>query len=168
MSGDHIPEFVLMSRHRTVAMTNQEPATHHALRTTLSAGRRPWRAKFKDAFRGFKLGIRGQSSFFVHFFFTVVVLAAAIILPCGPVSFGLLLICIGVVLAAELFNSAVETLFKNLDEKTKARAYPSLDIAAAAVLVASIAAALVGGIIFLYKLGEPLGWALPRAPAPGW
>src|SRR5262249_37078383 len=39
--------------------------------------RRPWRRKFGDAYRGLKLGIRGHSSFFVHFFFTALVVAAA-------------------------------------------------------------------------------------------
>lgn len=34
---------------------------------------RPWRGKFHDAFRGVKLGIRGHSSFFVHFFVAALV-----------------------------------------------------------------------------------------------
>jgi hypothetical protein len=43
-----------------------------------SATRRSWRAKFAAAFRGLKLGVRGHSSFFVHFFFAALVLAAAV------------------------------------------------------------------------------------------
>src|SRR5206468_2302953 len=56
------------------------------------------------------------------------------------------------VLMAELFNSALETLFRGLDESTKARVWPALDIAAGAVLLASIAAAVVGSIVFLQRL----------------
>src|SRR5207249_11700618 len=41
---------------------------------------RSWRSKFRDALRGVKLGIRGHSSFFVHFFFAALVIAAAIVL----------------------------------------------------------------------------------------
>src|SRR5207244_450178 len=82
---------------------------------------RPWRAKFGDAFRGLKLGIRGHSSFSVHFFFAALVIAAAIVLSCGPLEWGLLLGCIGLVLAAELFNSAVETIYHGLEETTKPR-----------------------------------------------
>ena len=52
--------------------------------------------------------------------------------------------CIGLVLTAELFNSAVETLFRGLDEPTRERAWPALDIAAGAVLLASVFAAAVG------------------------
>src|SRR5215472_11355092 len=74
--------------------------------------RRRWRAKFGDAFRGLKLGVRGHSSFFVHFFFAALVLAAGIVLQCRPFEWCLLLGCIGMVLTAELFNSAIETMFR--------------------------------------------------------
>src|SRR5712692_7373872 len=104
--------------------------------------RRSWRAKFGDAFRGLKLGVRGHSSFFVHFFFTALVVAAAIVLHCAPLEWCLLLGCIGMVLVAELFNSALETLFRGLDDATKARVWPCLDIAAGAVLLASFFAVI--------------------------
>src|SRR3954453_20732054 len=82
---------------------------------------RRWRHKFGDAFRGLKLGVRGHSSFFVHFFFSALVVAAAIALRCSLVQWRLLLGSIGMVLTAELFNSAVETLFRGLDEETQSR-----------------------------------------------
>ena len=111
-------------------------------------GRRPWRDKFKYALRGIKLGVRGHSSFSVHFFFTALVLAAAGILQCELWEWCVLLGCIGLVLTAELFNSALETLFRGLDEETKSRVWPSLDIAAGAVLVASIVSAVIGCLVF--------------------
>jgi diacylglycerol kinase len=114
--------------------------------------RRSWRAKFGDAFRGLKLGIRGHSSFFVHFFFAALVLAAGIVLQFEPLQWCLLLGCIGMVLTAELFNSAIETLFRGLDEATKARTHGCLDIAAGAVLMASIVAAVIGTIVFCSRL----------------
>jgi diacylglycerol kinase len=123
--------------------------------------RRSWRAKFGDAFRGLKLGVRGHSSFFVHFFFAALVLAAGLVLRCGPLEWCLLLACIGMVLTAELFNSALETIFRGLDETTKPRVRACLDIAAGAVLVASIAAALIGSIIFLGRLIDLFGSQVP-------
>src|SRR6266545_7439905 len=114
---------------------------------------RPWRHKFGDTFRGLKLGIRGHSSFFVHFFFSALVVAGAIVLSCNLIEWCLLLGCIGAVLTAELFNSAIETLFRGLDDETKKRTWPSLDIAAGAVLLASIAATIVGSLVFLNRLG---------------
>ena len=119
--------------------------------------RRPWRAKFGDAFRGLKRGIRGQSSFFVHFFFTALVVAAAFAFGCSLVEWGLLLGCIGMVLVAELFNSAIETLFRHLDPRTQARTWPALDIAAGAVLWISLTAALVGLLLFGQRLLEIFG-----------
>jgi diacylglycerol kinase len=118
--------------------------------------RRSWRAKFHAAFRGVKLGIRGHSSFFVHFFFTALVVAAAIVLGCDVVDWCILLGCIAMVLVSELFNSAIETLFKGLDESTKERVWPCLDIAAGAVLMASMAAAIVGSIVFINRFASRL------------
>ncbi len=120
--------------------------------------RRPWRAKFRDAFRGLKLGVRGHSSFFVHFFVAALVLAAGGLFGCLPWEWCVLLGCIGLVLTAELFNSAFETLFRGLDEATKERVWPALDIAAGAVLLASVTAGAVGLLIFLPKLPKLAVW----------
>lgn len=114
--------------------------------------RRPWRDKFRAALRGLKLGIRGHSSFAVHFFFAVLVTVAGIVLECELVEWCLLVFAIGMVLTAELFNSAVETLFRGLDLDTKERTWPALDIAAGAVLLASVTATVIGGVIFLKRL----------------
>ena len=66
-----------------------------------------------------------------------------------------------VVLTAELFNSALETIFHGLDEATKPRVRNCLDIAAGAVLLASLTAALIGAMVFLHRLAALLG------PSPG-
>lgn len=114
--------------------------------------RRSWLDKFRVAFRGIKFGARGQSSFFVHFFFAVLVVVAAIVLRCSLVQWCLLIGCIGMVLTAELFNSAIETLFRGLEDSEKERAWPALDIAAGAVLMASITASIIGSLVLLYQI----------------
>ena len=114
--------------------------------------RHSWRKKFAVAFRGIKIGVRGHSSFFVHFFVAAGVLLAAIVFGCNLLEWCLLLGCIGLVLTAELFNSAIETLFRGLDEDTRERAWPALDIAAGAVLLVSIAATVIGSLVFLRQL----------------
>lgn len=110
---------------------------------------RPWRVKFQEAFRGMKLGVRGHSSFYIHFFFAALVVAVAGALNCDWLEWCLLLGCIGFVFTAELFNSAIETLFHGLDAESKKRIHGCLDIAAGAVLMASLTAATVGGIVFV-------------------
>jgi diacylglycerol kinase len=120
--------------------------------------RRPWRDRFRAACRGLKLGVRGHSSFSVHFFFAVLVVASAIVLHCSLTEWCVLLGCIGLVLTAELFNSALDVLFRGLDEPTKERVWPCRDVAAGAVLLASLTASIIGGLVFLSKLAGLLGF----------
>ena len=119
---------------------------------------RSWIEKFGDAFRGAKLGVRGQSSFFVHFFFAAAVIAAGAILGVDYLQWCILLLCITVVLTAEMFNTALEWFAKAMADEHDARLGRALDIGSAAVLVASIGAVLVGLIIFGRHLVRMLGW----------
>lgn len=114
--------------------------------------RRRWSEKFREAACGIYLGVRGHSSFFVHFFAAALVITAAIVLQCSLVEWCMLIGCIGLVLTAELFNSSLETLFQGLDTETKQRLVGVLDIAAGAVLLASITAAIVGVLVLGNRL----------------
>ncbi|MDY0169527.1 MAG: diacylglycerol kinase [Thermoguttaceae bacterium] len=118
-----------------------------------------WCAKFRNAFRGIGLGIRGESSFKVHFFFGAAVMAAGMVLRIDDLrQWCLLLLCIAIVLSAELFNSALERMARAISKRHDPNLGAALDIGSAAVLAASIGAATVGTIIFLARLGELLGW----------
>lgn len=119
---------------------------------------RSWRAKFADAFRGVKLGVRGQSSFFVHFFIAAAVVAAAVTMNCSLVEWCLLVLCITAVLVAEMFNSAIEALAKAITGEFDRQVGAALDIGSAAVLLTAIGASIVGGIIFGNRLGQLLTW----------
>ena len=81
--------------------------------------RRTWADKFGDAFRGLKFGIRGQSSFAVHFFAAAAVIITAAVMRCSPEEWALLVFAIGLVLTTELVNSAFETIFRGLDPETR-------------------------------------------------
>ncbi len=118
-----------------------------------------WYAKFRNAFRGVGLGIRGESSFKVHFFFAAAVLAAAAALRLPDLrQWCILLLCITLVLTAELFNSALERMARAVSDREDKNLGAALDIGSAAVLVASFGAAAVGAAIFLARLGDLLGW----------
>ena len=119
--------------------------------------RRAWRAKFQDAFRGLKLGVRGHSSFFVHFFIAAVVLAAAATFNVDWIGWCILLGCITAVIGAELFNSAIEVLCRVLEVERHEGGKAPLDIASGAVLAVSIGAAIIGAIVFAARL-----WGMPR------
>jgi diacylglycerol kinase len=118
---------------------------------------RTWADKFGDAFRGLKFGIRGQSSFAVHFFIAAAVVVAAAVLRCSLEEWGLLVVAVGLVLTTELVNTSIETLFRGLDHEIRERSWPCLDIAAAAVLIASITAAIIGIIVFGRRIVDIIG-----------
>ena len=124
----------------------------------MSSSERSWADKFRDAFRGLKAGVRGQATFFVHFFAAAAVIAAGAVLRVDMYEWCLLLLCITVVLVAEMFNSALDSLAKAINRQSHPHIGNSLDIGAAAVLAASIGAAIVGTIILGSRLGTLLGW----------
>ncbi len=113
---------------------------------------RRWRDKFGDAGRGVVQAVVEQSSFRVHLAVAgfVVILAAA--LGCDRGEWCAIVGCIAVVGAAEIFNSALETLFHALDDAIKSRMRGCLDQAAGAVLVVSVGAAIIGALILGPKL----------------
>ena len=116
--------------------------------------RRFWRSKFADAFRGLKLGVRGHSSFSVHFFAAAVVIASAATLGLGLVDWCILIGCIAAVLAAELFNSAIEMVCRLCELEQRPHGRAPLDIAAGGVLTVCIGAVIIGAIIFVARLIE--------------
>ena len=117
-----------------------------------------WSRKFRNAFRGLRVGAWGQSSFYAHFAATLLVLIFAALLRVSPLEWCVLLLCIGLVLSAELFNSAFESGAKAITRDFDDDIRDALDIASAAVLVAAIFAALVGATVFLYRIGFWFGW----------
>lgn len=120
--------------------------------------RRNWKGKFRDAFRGLWVGISRQSSFLVHVPVAAAVVAAAILLHVTPGQWCLLMLCIVVVFAAELLNSALEHMARAVSDQHHPEIRDALDTAAAAVLVAALGSVLVGLLIFAPRL-------LPLLPA---
>ena len=109
---------------------------------------RSWREKFADAFRGLAVAIRGQASIAVHLVAAVAVIAAAAGMRVSLVEWALLAVAIGGVIAAEIFNSAVEALARSVGTYPDPGIRDALDMAAAAVLVAAAAAVAVGVLVF--------------------
>ena len=111
-----------------------------------------WVNKFRNALRGLRLGTKGHSSFSIHVPAAGVVLLCAWLLSCQLWQWCTLLLCIGLVLAIELMNSAVEHLAKGLCREHNQQVGEALDIASGAVLIASMFSAIVGLVIFASAL----------------
>lgn len=119
--------------------------------------RRTWGEKFAAAFRGLWSGIVGQSSFAVHFAMAFIVMVVAAVLRVSGTQWCLLILSIAVVMTAELFNSALEWVAPAVTEEYNRYIETALNVASAAVLVASIGAAVIGLIIFGERAVSLLG-----------
>lgn len=117
-----------------------------------------WPGKFAAAGRGVWLGIRGHNSFMVHLPAAVAVVVAATVLRVSRNQWCILIICISIVMVAELFNSALETLAKAVDDDYNQQLADCLDIASGAVLMSAVGAATTGAIVFVSHLAELLDW----------
>jgi diacylglycerol kinase len=117
-----------------------------------------WSHKFLHAIRGLRVGSRGDSSFFVHIPTACFVLAAAAQLHVSAIEWCVLILCIMVVLAAELLNCALERMARVVTQQHNEEVRDALDIAAAGVLVAALGSVVVGAIILGFRLIAYLGW----------
>jgi diacylglycerol kinase len=113
--------------------------------------RGPWYRKFQNALRGWKLGVTGQSSFRVHLVATITIVTLAILIKMTMEKWCLLILCISTVLTAEFFNSSLERMARSVDDQYNEQLGAALDIAAGAVLVATIGAILVGGSLLVVQ-----------------
>lgn len=109
---------------------------------------RSWSDKFRDTFRGLRTALFGQSSFRVHLLAAVLVILLATCLHVSRMDWLVLLLCITMVLVAEMFNTAIERMAKAITREENPHLGAALDIAAAAVLLASFGSIVVGSIVF--------------------
>ncbi|REK18225.1 MAG: diacylglycerol kinase family protein [Planctomycetota bacterium] len=124
--------------------------------------RRPptWIPRFHLAIAGIVDAVRTQRNFVIHLAAALAVIATAAQLRVGRREWCLLVLCVTVVLVAELFNTALEHLARAITEEENDRLRRALDIASGAVLTAAVGAATVGAVIFLHRLGQ-LGFGWP-------
>jgi undecaprenol kinase/diacylglycerol kinase (ATP) len=101
------------------------------------------------AINGLRVAWREQPNFKIHLALVVLVTLAAWLVKLSIVEWALIVICVGVVLAAELFNSVVEKLVDWISPQWSEQAGKIKDMAAAAVLVVAISSALVAILIFI-------------------
>ena len=115
-------------------------------------------ARLGFAIRGVLTAFRLDQSFGEHLVCAVLVIAAGIFLRVNLLEGCLLALCITAVVAAEMFNTAIEQLAKAVHPEQSPLVGASLDIAAGGVLIASLGAAFVGCVVFGYRVGKLAGW----------
>jgi diacylglycerol kinase len=117
---------------------------------------RTWAHMFRDAMRGVKIAVRGEVNFFVHFFIAVVAGVAGGVVELSDERWCIYILCVTVVLAAELFNTAIEHLARAVTREQHPEVRDALDIASGGVLMAALGAACVGILIIAWPFVDKM------------
>ena len=104
---------------------------------------------FRYALNGILLGFKTQRHLRIHFVLAVLVLFAGFVWRLSRSELLVLVSAISLVILAELFNTALETVVDLVTSEYHPLAKVAKDVAAGAVLVAAVNAALVGVLLFL-------------------
>ena len=115
------------------------------------------RNSFKYAFEGIIQTYKGEQNLKIHTFIAILVVIFGFFLRISLIEWFICLILIGLVLMSEFFNTAIEYVVDLASPKVHPLAKAAKDTASAGVLMMSIMAAIVGGIIFIPKLIEFIG-----------
>jgi len=106
-------------------------------------------SSFKFAINGLRSLIRHEHNARIHLLAAILVIVAAIVLKVTVIEWIFLIGAIALVFMAELFNSAIEKLADYVSPEYQEKIRLVKDYCAAAVLMISIAAAIVGLTIFI-------------------
>ena len=117
----------------------------------------PLYKSFGYAFEGIFTCIRRERNMQIHCAATVLVVLAGIWLGLSKTEWCICLILFGLILGLELVNTAVEAVVDLASEDYHPLAKKAKDTAAGAVLIAAMAAAVIGVIIFGTKLLAVMG-----------
>ena len=109
-------------------------------------------ASFRHAFAGWWYVLRTQHNAWIHAVASLAVLGAALWLRVERLDWAILILTVAVVWVAEFVNTSVEAVVDLLSPDIHPLAKIAKDIAAASVLLAALAALVVG----LLVLGPPL------------
>ena len=104
---------------------------------------------FKYALEGIWEAFKEEPNLKVHFLFGLIVIILGFLLQISRTDWIATIILIGLVISLELTNTAIEAVVDSLTDKQHPGAKLAKDISAGAVLIVSIAALIVGLIIFL-------------------
>lgn len=107
---------------------------------------------FGYAWKGIRSVFSTEQNMKIHVGVAVLALGLGYLLKISSVEWIAVVLCIGLVFSAEMFNTALEILVDKVSPQKDPIAGKIKDISAGAVLIAAIISVIVGVIIFLPKL----------------
>ena len=107
---------------------------------------------FRYAIEGIISSFKTERNMKIHILAMIVVIIAGIFLKINAIEWMMCAIAISMVIAGELFNTAIETIVDMISPQKNEKAKLVKDISAAAVLVLAIGALVIGLIIFIPKI----------------
>lgn len=109
-------------------------------------------ASFRWAFKGILDLLSNHPNVKIHLLASTLAIGLGVYLQVSSAEWCIIILCISVVISLEAMNSALEYLVDLASPDYHALAEKAKDIAAAAVLVASIGAVAIATFIFMPKL----------------
>ena len=104
---------------------------------------------FRFAFKGMIAVFRSEPNMHLHVLASLIVLVMAYRFEVTRVEWCLLILCMGLVWMAEIFNTSIETLTDLVSPEQNLWAGKTKDLAAGGVLMAAITSVAVGLFIFI-------------------
>jgi diacylglycerol kinase (ATP) len=117
---------------------------------------------FNYAFEGVIHVLRTQRNLRIHFLIAAAVLVAAVVVGVTRFELIALLLAIAFVLIAEMINTAIEHTIDVATTSFDPMAKLAKDIAAGAVLIASVNAVAIGYLVFAHRVGDRSSRVLDR------
>lgn len=109
-------------------------------------------SSFKYAFQGMFSALKTERNLKIHVTIMILVIIAGIVLKISKIEWIICIILFGLVIGGEMLNSAIETVVDIAMPDINPKAKFAKDAAAGAVLVLTIASAIIGFMIFGPKL----------------
>jgi diacylglycerol kinase len=107
---------------------------------------------FAYAFAGFKQFFRTEYNAWIHALATLLVIPFSFMMEISPMEWIAIVFAIAFVWITEMLNTAVEKTMDHLSPEEHPQVKLIKDVAAAAVLTASVAACIIAFIIYIPKL----------------
>lgn len=107
---------------------------------------------FKFAFDGLKTAFSNGRNFKIQLLLMTIGIALALILDFSSIEWAILIVIVALVLILEIVNTSLESIVNLVSPDIHPEAKIAKDMAASAVLMASIASLLIGALLFLPKI----------------